>query len=133
MDENGNKCVNKCFANQPIRGLPLMGLILKNKFISSYLQFPKLHKQFIVIYKLNLQLYQCRSVLISVLLSDSNFNSNFIIQIVAFRLPQTIGKSFAQTYLFVLAFLSVVLVVQPGTQQNTTISHSKILFQTNSF
>ncbi len=95
---------------QPANQRPSSSWGLFDKTI--YKQFPKrtinMCKQFTSAFKCS---YKCS-------LSNSNFNSHFgIFQTVAFRLPQTINKS-AQTYLFALAFLSVVLVVQPNTQQN---------------
>ncbi len=66
-------------------------------------------------------------------LSNSNFNSNFLeFQTVVFRLPQTIGKP-AQTYLFALAFLSVVLLFSQVLNRITTVFRlaQQSLFQTN--
>ncbi len=86
-------------------------------------------------YKLNLNcIYKCHSVLISdrICLTVILTVKIHISQIVAFRLPQTIGKS-AQIYLFALAFLSIVLVF---SQVLNRILLSRLaqqnLFQTNS-
>ncbi len=52
----------------------------------------------------------------------------FSIQIVAFRLPQTVGKS-AQIYLFVLAFLSIVQVFCLVLNRILLSQHSKTCFR----